>query len=131
MLKLIATILAFFYLFSATGINVHMHYCMGELGSWGLVSNNSAVCSICGMEKSAIDGGCCNDETVFLKNTSDQQNTEISVKLPQIYISAPAVPLADILPVYISTLAINNLGYLQDIRSKTQPVYLFNCIFRI
>jgi hypothetical protein len=131
MRKLAATILAFSCLLSSTGINVHMHYCMDKLSSWGFVNDRPALCSVCGMDKTASDGGCCKDESVFLKNTSDQQSTEISVELPQIFNFVQAVPLADILPVYISTLTDKNFGYLFNVRSNTPPVYLFKCVFLI
>jgi hypothetical protein len=69
MKKLFAFILAFFYLTSTIGANVHLHYCMDELINWGVVNNESVTCENCGMEK---DDGCCKDEQKFLKNTSDQ-----------------------------------------------------------
>jgi hypothetical protein len=131
MRKLIATIVAFYFIFSATGINVHMHYCMDELDSWGLVNDSSATCSVCGMKKSETGSGCCKDESVFLKNTSDQQSTGMSVELPQIFNSVTTAPSENIVVVYISTFTNKNFGYLFKVRSNIPPVYLFNCVFLI
>ena len=130
MRKLITTILAFFYLFSATGINVHMHYCMDKLTGWGVANTDSVVCMFCGMEKTEKDGGCCKDESRLVKSTGDQQVTEASIQLMQKV--SDALPASIIEIPGISILFTSPDSYVHTPpRSAGVAVYILNCVFRI
>ena len=91
MKKAFTLILALLYISTTTGAAVHMHYCMGKMAGWGLMSKSPSTCSKCGMEKSVNkDNGCCKDEIKLIKNDSDQKSNPsgfqfislISVSLP-------------------------------------------------
>ena len=61
MKRILATILLLLYLAGSSGATIRLHYCMGELASWGFDQGLSGKCSRCGMDKKA-NGGCCHDE---------------------------------------------------------------------
>ena len=131
MRKLITTILAFFYLFSATGINVHMHYCMDKLTGWGVANTDSAICAFCGMEKTEKDGGCCKDESRLIKSTGDQQIAEASIQLMQTASDALPASIIEIPGIsIISTSPENNYVHTPP-RSAGVAVYIRNCVFRL
>ena len=67
------TILALVYLGSSTGAVMHLHYCMGKLAETSFSKNNNATCGKCGMKTSPKKGGCCKDESKFVKNEQDQK----------------------------------------------------------
>lgn len=67
------TILALVYLGSSTGAVMHLHYCMGKLAETSFSKNNNATCGKCGMKTSLKKGGCCKDESKFVKNEQDQK----------------------------------------------------------
>ena len=74
MRKVFVFILACFYLTSATGATVHLHYCMNKLVDWKLWHSNEKKCSGCGMEKSLEnDNGCCKDEHKQVKLENDHK----------------------------------------------------------
>jgi hypothetical protein len=108
-----------------------MHYCMDKMDGWGLVSEGSAICSVCGMEKIDKEDGCCKDESKFLKNTSDQQNSEIAIQLIQVTGAALPASLLDRHLVYAGVHEYENFHLNPLNRSSHPPVYILNCIFRI
>lgn len=73
MKKLLVTILALVYLGSSTGGVMHLHYCMGKLAETSFTKNNNPTCGKCGMKTSQKKGGCCKDESKFVKNEQDQK----------------------------------------------------------
>jgi hypothetical protein len=131
MRKLITTILAFFYLFSATGINVHMHYCMDKLTGWGVANSDSAVCAFCGMEKTEKDGGCCKDESRLVKSTGDQQVTEASIQLMQAASEALPALIIEFSTINYTSISRDNSYVHTPPRSAGVAVYIRNCVFLI
>lgn len=73
MKKLLVTILALVYLGSSTGAVMHLHFCMGKLAETSFSKNNNPTCGKCGMKTSQKKGGCCKDESKFVKNEQDQK----------------------------------------------------------
>jgi hypothetical protein len=59
------------YVVSAIGIPVFLHYCGGEIENVNFVIKGSTAC--CGEEEDAepMDDGCCKDEKLVIKNTTD------------------------------------------------------------
>ena len=80
MKRFIFAILSCLYLFSAAGANLHFHYCMGKLESWGLGHTETKKCGGCGLEKKAAeDNGCCKDEFKHIKLKVDQKANNVVV----------------------------------------------------
>ncbi|HSC52016.1 MAG TPA: hypothetical protein VLC98_00225 [Phnomibacter sp.] len=132
MRKLFLAILAVFYLWSATGASIHLHYCMGEFQEWGLWQKNSPTCDACGMQKSVgKQKGCCKDEHQFIKNSIDQKTVESAFQL----IAATGVCIlpvqVEIPPVHLSSLTEENPISNAPPRSSGVAVYILNRSFLI
>ena len=130
MKKIIAVILALFYLGISTGATIHMHYCMGKLAGWGLWHSKTEQCSKCGMSSSRTKG-CCKDEHQFVKLEKDQKVSEISIQLTQL--SAATLPA-----IFVAAAATIPPFHFEPYPATHAPpfrsshaVYLLNCIFRI
>ena len=128
MKKVIASILAVFYLASSVGATVHLHYCMGKLINWSFNDKESNKCNKCGMEK---DGGCCKDEHQFVKNNLDQKIAESAIQLAHIITSGiPAVPVG-VSESYSSSMVENYpISHAPPLISGSD-ILIHNCIFRI
>lgn len=132
MKKFIAIILAAFYLTSSTGVNVSLHYCMGELADWAVGHTAPDTCGNCGMEKSSEKkNDCCKDDHKFLKDNSAQKATESSVQFISMLGTA-------IVPVYAETPAVQIPSVTEEYpvsngppRSHTVAVYILNRTFLI
>jgi hypothetical protein len=87
--RFLLTIITFVYLATASGANLHFHFCMGNLEGWGLWADESEQCGNCGMDKSSPlqDDGCCKDEFQAVKLQIDQKANAAFIT----YISAPAI----------------------------------------
>jgi hypothetical protein len=113
------TILALLYLASVNGVNLHLHYCMGEVVSWQLLGEKPSPkkCVKCGMTNTK---GCCEDQSRFVKvdtlkapvavldNSNYNYNLTYNYNIPRPFRSNYAPPDK------------------QDV-----PVYLYDCVFRI
>lgn len=130
--KFLVSILAIVYLTVSSGATVHLHYCMGELVSIGVLPDKNDKCGKCG--KGKIDGknnGCCKDEYKQLKIEKDQKATESAVQTMQ----SEAVQM----PVSFFDTPVNNFSSLTEKnpyghappRSAAVAVYIRNCIFLI
>ena len=132
MKKLLVAIFAIVYITSFTGVNIHMHYCMGKLADWGLGDKNSNICSNCGMDmKDKKDNGCCKDKHQFLKNSTDQKTTETAFHFSQSIVA--------LVPASYFALPSNNFTSVTEEKpvSNAPPrnhgvsVCILNCIYRI
>lgn len=130
--KFLLTILGILHFVTSTGINMHIHYCMGKTAYLGLGHNQSKICGICGMEKSdEKDNGCCKDEQKFVKNENDQKNVEsfnitynlVIIDLPVTYFSIPDIPVSSVTEQHPVSHA--------PPRSRGVAVYIRNCTFLI
>jgi hypothetical protein len=125
-------IIAFFYICTASGINVHYHYCMGKLADWGLDHDNSKTCGGCGMEKSSEkDNGCCKDEQKFIKNTTDQKIVESSIQFTGIFGIAIVPDYPELPSIKISSLTEAPPLSHAPPRSSGVAVYILNRTFLI
>lgn len=124
-----------FYLGTACGAPVHLHYCMGKMIGWDLIgTKQSDTCPSCGMHKQSQMGrNCCKDVPKCIKAAKQEAAvTQTNV-----------TSLPDLLPVtlpYIHTrytpiLLATNLHYnyigFSGPPGKPLPVFLKNCVFRI
>ena len=132
MKKVLAVILAIIYISTASGITIHMHYCMGKLADWGLWQSKTAICSKCGMHKSENkDNDCCKDVHKQIKLDKDQKTSEFGWRMIQL------LPVA--LPFHLSEISLNDFTSATEEnpfshappRSSSIAVYLRNCVFRI
>ena len=130
MKKVIVAILAIVYLSTTSGATVHMHYCMGELLSWGLSAEKKEKCDNCGMQK-GTGKDCCKDEHKILKVETDQKLSENAFQgmqlATEILPSPPNAYIAEALPSTTEAYPVTN----GPPDSKVVPVYLLNCVFRI
>jgi hypothetical protein len=83
MKKVAVLILTIFYLASATGASVNIHYCMGEFSGWELGGANDNDCGSCGMEKKAGENDCCRDEHKIVKVSDDHKSTQLYIDFLQ------------------------------------------------
>lgn len=118
-----------FYLITAIGIGVNMHYCSGELSSVRLMK--PAKCSACkGDEKASDAHDCCKDSSVDVK-VKDSHEAGFKVKLPQDF------SLELFIGKTISRAVLLNTAFIQHkIENKAPPLsavlslYVYNCVFR-
>jgi len=128
MKKIIVSILTVLYLFSSTGATIHMHYCMDKLISWDL-SGHGNKCSNCGMEKKG-HGGCCKDQSKFVKNDFDQKVTESMIAGIQFVSSAP-VAFINISENFSSSLSEKYPIIHAPPLISGVDILIRNCVFRI
>ena len=132
MKKFFTVILAFVYLSTSTGANIHMHYCMGKLADWGFGDNNSKTCGECGMDKSEEkDNGCCKDVHKFVKNDTDQKNAEAGFFMLQLTSIALPVSFFELPDYHIPTVTEENPISHAPPRSRSVAVYILNRTFLI
>ncbi|OYU56293.1 MAG: hypothetical protein CFE25_03350 [Chitinophagaceae bacterium BSSC1] len=60
---------------------------MGKLADTSFSKNNNATCSKCGMKTSQKKGGCCKDESKFVKNEQDQKTNLSHFEFQQLSIA--------------------------------------------
>jgi len=132
MKKFIISIITLIYLGTSIGAVIHMHYCMGELADWGWGHNTSKTCGSCGMNKSDEKyAGCCEDKYQFLKNDTDQRNTETRFHLAQSIAVASLVSFVSIgLVIFPAVKVINPVCHGLP-RSNPIAVYILNRNFLI
>ncbi len=122
--------MAFIYISTSTGANIHLHYCMGRLAEWGFAKKDAKDCSNCGMTKNEKND-CCKDEHKFLKNDSDQKYPEASLQQMQLLAIALPPSFFDWQPHYFSLYIGEHLMSHAPPEASTVAVYIRNCTFRI
>jgi hypothetical protein len=131
MKKFLVGILAVFYLTSAMGATVHLHYCMDKLVGWSLWYSGDK-CSKCGMKKTqSSKKGCCHDEYKVLKAQKDQKLSGNFVELTKnVKALAPVsiLPYSSSLPAWIVQ---EQPRANAPPRSCLSSLHILNCIFRI
>lgn len=129
MKKIFIFILAVVYLAASTGVMMQRHYCMSRLVGWSLSQQQDDMCSKCGMGKKDKKG-CCNDETIKLKISDDQQSNFTTV-----HFESPVYPVVHAHFVYESLLPVSSLHQhiygLGPPGTPKIPVFLRNNVFRI
>jgi hypothetical protein len=79
MKKSIILFLTFFYLITASGVNISLHYCGGKLKSISFFNHNNEN-SCCGK---MMKKGCCKEKTITIK-TNDNHNRISDLTVPDI-----------------------------------------------
>lgn len=128
MKKALASILAIFYLTSALGATIHLHYCMDKLINWSLLKGDGDKCEKCGMEK---DGGCCKDEDKVIKNNADQIIAGSAVQSMQVLSTAALFAHINTSENYFSSLIERYPICHAPPLISAGEIYILNCVFRI
>ncbi|HEY0669464.1 MAG TPA: hypothetical protein VGD22_14870 [Sphingobacteriaceae bacterium] len=130
MKRLILTIIAVFYLGVSSGATVHLHYCMGQMIEWGLVSKNPEKCGKCGMNTESSKD-CCKNEAKQVKFESDQ-------KISQNFLQLKALSIDLGFFHYTSETDVYSFALLEEYpisnappEAYSTPVFIRNCNFRI
>jgi hypothetical protein len=130
MKKIFIFILAVVYLAASTGVMMQRHYCMNRLVGWSLTQQQDDMCNKCGMDKKSKTNDCCNDETIKVKISDDQQSNFITV-----HFEFPVYTVAHDHFVYESLLPVSSLHqHIYDHGPPGNlkvPVFLRNNVFRI
>lgn len=129
MKRLIITILAVFYLGVSSGATVHLHYCMGQLVEWGLVSKNPDKCGKCGMKTGAAQD-CCKDEAKQVKFESDQKISQNSYQLKALSTDLVFIPYKPESRLTFTALT-EKYPFSNAPPEPHTPVFIRNCNFRI
>ena len=133
MKKLFVFILAVIYLSEASGMGLHLHYCMDKLVSWGLTESNKK-CFTCDHSISCAPTvgckDCCKDElkTAKFDNANKVDQVLLTRNFPLVTVhlfSSLEVPC--IVP-YTTTRA-NNINAPPS--PYKVPIFIFNRVFRI
>ena len=138
MKKVLATILAIFYLSTSMGATIHFHYCMGRLVTWGLHDQDGKACAFCGMPEKIVDGqcaigsnGCCHDEHKQIRNDRDQKPPQTYSNLV-IVTPAMAPPAAAWIDPFFEAPALRqSLANGPPYSGKIVPAFLLHRNFRI
>jgi len=128
MKKALASILAIFYLTSALGATIHLHYCMDKLINWSLLKGEGDKCGKCGMEK---DGGCCKDEDKVIKNNADQNIAESAVQSIQVLSTAALFAFINTSENRFSSFIERHPICHAPPLINAREIYILNCVFRI
>ncbi|EFK57640.1 hypothetical protein ACFU8T_10095 [Sphingobacterium spiritivorum] len=133
MKKLILIFTTVFYLASASGAGVHLHYCSGQLVNWTFVKDKTDDCGFCGMEKKQpLENDCCKDvdykadlDKAYKLNNQSYKFEQVVFIIPQfkIFETSLFVPLRALLLSHITSTA-PPLG-------EHSPIFIKNCTFRI
>ncbi len=132
MKKVLLAILAVVYISSTTGVSIHMHYCMGELASWGFWKHKSTSCDKCGMNHmEETENGCCKDVHKQVKLDQDHKKQESEWRLVQLLPGVLPVPFKDI--SFNNSLSVTEENPLSHSppRGSDIAVYIRNCVFLI
>jgi hypothetical protein len=125
--KAFIAILAILYLAVASGVEMNIHYCMGEVASVEYGKAEKGLCGKCGMESKK---GCCEDETKFVKIEDSHQLSQLSwaFQLP-----VAGLPLS---PVFDNAFILHHKSVFDQPANgpppgSHPPIYIKNCVFRI
>jgi hypothetical protein len=127
--KFLATILILVYFAASTGATVQLHYCMGKVKSWSILSvkKGSSTCGNCGMEKHK---GCCGEKNETIKIEKDYNLSATYLSFSQIHNVAPVAyayaPNVNCISRNINAFCANAPPHVRDV-----PIYIKNCVYRI
>lgn len=133
MKRSIVLFLVFLYLGTATGVTLHLHYCMGEMVNLELADSSNDHCDNCGMEKSqSTKNGCCKDELKKIQTDDSRKITEDSFKSLSNYV---AILLQVQEHEFISNRYDTISGKLPwsngPPRTENVAIYILNCSYLI
>ena len=127
MKKAVIAILALFYIVTASGIVVNLHYCMGQLASVDYGTDTHETCGKCGMKDTP---GCCETESKVVKVQDEHQWAKAGMEIAQLTAILPQFEIG------LNTLLqgeekYSNPLYYPPPDPKGNAVYLANSVFRI
>lgn len=131
MKKFLATIALLVYFAGSSGATITVHFCMGELSSWGIDVPSSKACDRCGMQKKD-NHGCCHDEHATIQTSKDYQVPLMAFDLnPAKWLPAfPPVPvIAELAPAQPRQPVA--LSHAPPLFPGQIPVYLSCSVFLI
>ena len=129
MKRITVTILLVIYFTFSSGATISIHYCMGELYSWGFQEHNIGKCKRCGMEKKGKNG-CCKDEYKKIQVGKDHKAAENNYDFNLII----QVESYSNIPDINFSFSFAQEGYLSihpPPLLSSRDVILRNCVFRI
>jgi len=113
------------YGLSSSGMTIQFHYCCGKLKSIQLASVTEKQC---GMKHSMFNKPCCSDKHVEFKLKGDQKPeqakfvffTPVDIEKEEVFLNCqPLVVSRNIVPEIFAPPPPAN------------PLYIFNCVYRI
>jgi len=132
MKRLLVVILSFVYLSATTGTTLYMHYCMGKLADFSLsAKNQDKQCGKCGMEKSDMPNGCCEDQHKWIKIQDDQKSSFTSFTFAQWQLDDLQHPSTFHWSLFFTESADLLSNSHAPPRSCEIDIYKRNCVFRI
>jgi len=138
MKKFLVSILAVLYLSTSLGATIHLHYCMGKLIGWGLISHDSKNCNYCGMPRQnpgqpnqVSKNHCCDDQQKQIRTDRDQTLFQAELQFFKIYPVNTDVYFHELPVLYFSSIHTAYPGIHAPPPVDVQPVFLLNCNFRI
>lgn len=128
MKKAIIAILAVLYVTVASGVVVNVHYCMGRIASVEVGYDDHDVCGKCGMSNQKKN--CCHTEYKLLKVQDEHRLAQVQIPFLALPAEVPVHPSFSQVPVFgVDTYLA--LQYHSPPDSRSNTVYLCNCVFRI
>jgi glutaredoxin len=140
MKKIITAILAIFYLSTATGATLRLHYCMDKLVAWGigLEKTNKKSCPYCSMAKTTADKhcgkqskGCCKDEQKQVKIEKDQKTADVGFNLVKPILQIAYHATFDLPAIEFNSPTLVHPSSHAPPQTGNNSLFLFNCVFRI
>lgn len=120
--------MAFVYMAVSSGIDMELHYCMGDMAGMELYGSSNDKCGKCGMTEK--ETGCCHDEFRFYK-ISDSHKTvsnDINFKASEFAVVNDYSLYNWQMPVKKAFAAANN----HSPPGNTEPsASIMNCVFRL
>lgn len=131
MKKLLAILIAFFYLAITSGFTVNVHYCMGKVSSVKLHNTDDDACGKCG-KPGAKGGNCCKDVHKFLKvDNSHQAAKMLAADGPvTMDLSLPVAVLQLPSPMLLQASSFNYHLHAPPLTPQ-RPIFLRYCVFLI
>lgn len=122
--------LAFFYLLLSIGIEVDLHYCLGELKDVKIFNHHTVDETCCSDIKCSLEKSfsCCDNEHLCYQIEDDQLSSKQSVKLSlnqyQDWVAA------SVFSILQNKNPLSDKSYTKtDDKRDTAPAYLLNCSF--
>jgi hypothetical protein len=125
--KVLVSILAILYLAVASGVEMNIHYCMGEVASVEYGSADHGPCGKCGMESKK---GCCEDETKIVKLQDSHQLAKTNHVFQASGESVLPATFEYDDPVFAESPVFTSRANSPPPGSET-PLYILHCVYRI
>ncbi len=133
MKKALLLLWTIFYLGTASGAIVHLHYCMGRIIGWGLFESRPGdTCPNCGMHKKP-GNNCCKDVPQCLQ-AGKQEPVMTATSLPSLPDQLPVIlpySYSRYTATALTTRFPNARSGFRGPPGPEVPVFLRNCVFRI